>query len=218
MDEMRTLTELGADLHPEHGPSAQLRARALRIAPQTGRRSWRPVLAVAATVTILAVGTAIVVNGFDGPRADGGTAHAGSVRGKAPATIVETKPVAFTVRTNADGSVTFTATDLVDAAAATQALNAAGVAGRVINVPDESCPIDTLNRADHADGPYWPDKAAVGQGQDLSPSVTMRSTSYPPGGGLLLLVQAFDQTGVGVVSIPYTDVDDIPTCLRPGLW
>jgi hypothetical protein len=214
MDEMRTLTELGADLHPEHGPSPQLEARALSVTPQSGQRSWRPVLAVAAAVTVLAVGTAIVVNGLDGPNADSGSVRAGN----APAKVVETKPVAFTVQKNADGSVTFTATDLVDAAAATQALNAAGVDGRVVNIPDESCSIGAPNNADHATG-YLPDKAGLGEGQDLSESVTVSSANYPPGGGLLLMVRLFNQSGqtsVGVVVLPYTDADDIPTCLRLG--
>src|SRR5262245_30698159 len=117
MDEMKTLTELGADLRPEHGPSSQLQARALRFAPSTGRRSWRPVLAVAAAVTLLAVGAAIAVNGLGGLRAGGGTAQARSVQvDQVPPKVIETKPAAFTVRMNPDGSVTFTATDLVDAA------------------------------------------------------------------------------------------------------
>lgn len=220
MDEMRTLNELGADLAPEQGPSPQLRTRALSVAPQTGRRSWRPVLAVAVTVTVLAVGTAIVVSGLGGPKADGGTAHTGSLRVRpVPIKVIETKPVAFTVRTNADGSVTFTATDLVDAAAATQALNAAGIVGRVVNIPDESCSIGTPNVEDLALEFYPPAKAELGSGQGLSESVTVSSTNYPPGGGLLVIVQVFNQGGqvsAGVVVFPYTDVDDIPTCLRFG--
>lgn len=184
--------------------------------PHTRRRLWRPLLAVGATATVLAVGTAIVVGGLDGPKADGG-AYLGSVHaGKAPA-VVETKPAAFTVRPNADGSVTFTVTDLVDAAAATQALNAAGVAGRVVNVPDEGCPIGKPNWEDLAPDLYPPAKAGLGSGPNLEESVTVSSTNYPPGGGLLVIVQIVNRDGqmlAGVVVYPYAHVEAIPTCLR----
>ncbi|HEX6683265.1 MAG TPA: hypothetical protein VF062_10735 [Candidatus Limnocylindrales bacterium] len=217
MDEMKTLTELGADLYPEHGPSPQLQNRALGVAPRTGRRSWRPLLAVAATVTVIATGTAIVVSDLDGPNAGSG-AHVGGVRaGNAPVEVVETKPAAFTVRTNADGSVTFAVTDLVDVAAATQALNAAGVAGRVVNIPNESCPVDKPNVNDLALDSHEPNKAGLGNGPGLDESVTVTSTAYPSGGGLLVIVQIVQvngQMGAGLVAYPYKDVDNIPTCLR----
>jgi hypothetical protein len=221
MDEMKTLTELGADLHPEHGPSAQLQARALSLAPPARRRSWRPLLAVAATMTVLAAGTAIVAGGLATPKTDGG-AQLGSVQvEKAPAEVVEPKPANFTVRRNVDGTITFTVTDLVDAAAATQALNTAGVAGRVVNVPDGGCSIDRPKTEDMALDTHSPDKASLGRtGFGWSESVTASSASYPTGGGLLVIVQLFNeggQTTAGVVVYPYTDVDNIPTCLRLGL-
>jgi hypothetical protein len=210
MDEMKTLTELGADLYPEQGPSPQMQTRAMGAPPRNGR--LRLVITGAAAV-VLAAGTALAVNSLTAAQAEVSRVH---VRA-APPQVVEPKPVSFTVRTNADGSITFTATDLVDPAAATQALNTAGVAGRVVNIPNESCPIGTPNYRDLAPG-YQPAKAEVGW-QGASDSVTVRSTDYPPGGGLLLIVQvdvnkADGQVGVGMVVYPYTDVANIPACLR----
>jgi len=101
---------------------------------------------------------------------------AGSPRqssGTGPATQL----AAFTVTENADGSVTFTARDLVDPAAATRALNRVG-------------------------------------------SITIRSTMYPPSGGVLLVVlrdqDVGTQTPVTVVhALVHRQLASVPTCAGP---
>src|SRR5262245_46148159 len=120
VDEMERLAELGADLYPAEGPPSRLRARVL--AAPAPRPAWvRPVL-VASGVAVLAAGAGagVMASGVGGgaPRPPGAT---------------QANLAAFAVHVNADGSVTFTAHDLVDPAAATRALNDAGIAGRVVN-------------------------------------------------------------------------------------
>jgi hypothetical protein len=126
------------------------------------------------------------------------------------------QPAAFTVRVNGDGSVTFTARDLVDADAATRALNQAGIAGRVINVSDDTktCrPFDT----DDLDNTMPVEKALVGW-RGASNTITVRSSDYRPGGGLLVAVamvaqKADGRVAVGVLVWPYKDANKIPSCV-----
>ncbi|HZM77320.1 MAG TPA: hypothetical protein VFC19_16425 [Candidatus Limnocylindrales bacterium] len=137
------------------------------------------------------------------------------------ATPYEVRHASFTLVRNADDSITFTALQLVDAAAATQALNGAGIAGRVLT-NDLSCtagpgghgqidpanlyPADTL-REKHT-------------GLDASDTVTFRSSDYPQGGGLLLAVGqptgtgTKASTGYAVGVFAYADADNIPTCIN----
>jgi hypothetical protein len=207
VNEMERLADLGADLYPASGPSPRLRMRALTVpAP---RPAWtRPVL-VASGVAVLAAGAgAGVVLSSTG----GGTPRPPGASG--------TRLAAFVVHRNADGSVTFTAHDLVDPVAATKALNDAGIAGRVLNEagagrvpPDPSC-APGLPQEDLAGLPVF--KGGVGtKGAD---SVTIRSTDYPPGGGMLVIVatQVWKTDGlksVWVSAVPFKDAAKIPTCV-----
>ncbi|MBO0870413.1 MAG: hypothetical protein J2P15_17805, partial [Micromonosporaceae bacterium] len=120
---------------------------------------------------------------------------------------------AFTVRINQDGSVTFTATDLVDPAAATRELNKAGIAGKVEDSSTgKQCP--TMWRdSDLVRG----QKAALWHGN----TVTIRPTDYPAGGGVLVLVlhtvdQRTRKAVTVVVELAYRELARIPSCLNLG--
>jgi hypothetical protein len=85
-----------------------------------------PSLATAA-VAALALGAVALL-----PASDGTTpGHTPDAAGQAAAPF-EVRHASFTLVRNADGSITFTALQLVDTAAATQALNGAGITGRVL--------------------------------------------------------------------------------------
>lgn len=228
MDEMQRLAELGADLSPAEVPVARLRARASATAAARGpaaRSRWvRPSL-VAASVLTLAAGTALVANATAGSGA--GHRQAGTPPGAGAPVAV--RPAAFTVTKNADGSVTFTMHELMDLAGATRALNDAGIVGRVVTStedcttgpnavpvnPADLYPPDTVHRlGDHG-------KVADGD------TVTVRSSDYPPGGGLLLTVSRDvlrDGTShLIVVYFAYVDAAKIPTCVNfidpgTGAW
>jgi hypothetical protein len=199
VDEMERLAELGADLYPKAGPSARLRTRALVPAP---RPAWvRPAL-VASGVAVLAAGGVAVADSMGTARPPGAT---------------RVQPQAFLVHVNQDGSVTFTVHDLVDPAAATKALNGAGIAGRVVNErevrPGPVCK-PGLRHDDLAGPPVF--KGSVGQ--KGAASVTIRSSDYPPGGGMLVMVmQQVRKTdgvrSVFVSAVPFRDAAKIPTCV-----
>jgi hypothetical protein len=183
MDEMNRLADLKGALYPTDGPSDQLRARALAgvagaAAPRSARWRWVAPAVAAAGVAVAAAG-AFVLGGATGtPDArDGGATAAGPVF---------PQPAAFAVHLNADGSVTFTANDVVDTAAATRALNDAGIAGRVINDDTPGC---STKSDDIAPADLHPDNT-VNRGLGASDTVTLRSTDYPAGGGMLVVVTA----------------------------
>jgi hypothetical protein len=189
MDEMNRLADFKVALYPTDGPSDQLRARALAgvagaAAPRSARRRWVAPTVVAAGVAVLAAGAVAL----GGPT---GTPHARDA-GATTAGPVVLQPAAFGVHVNADGSVTFTAHDVVDTAAATQALNDAGIAGRVINDHTPGCPTKS---DDIAPTDLHPDNT-ISRGLGASDTVTLRSTDYPAGGGLLVVVTA-DGKGSG---------------------
>src|SRR5262245_21252118 len=159
MDEMEKLADLRRVLYPVQGPSEQLRARALaRVEP---RPRWRAPVLVGAGAAAIAAGVIAL-------------APPGGQRAAIP------QPAAFAVQVNPDGSLAFTAHDVVDTAAATQALNQAGIAGRVINdiTPGCSTKSDDIQPAD-----LFPD-GTVSRGLGSQETVTLRTSDYPAGGGL----------------------------------
>jgi hypothetical protein len=116
--------------------------------------------------------------------------------------------------------VTFTVHDLLDLAGATKALNDAGIAGRVLTStadcttgpnavpinPADLYPPDTLHRlGDHGD---------LTGGN----TATVRSSDYPPRGGLLLTVHGdYRRDGtlhLIVAYLAYVDATKIPTCVN----
>jgi hypothetical protein len=181
MNEMDRLADLKNALYPAEGPGEELRARVLTsltaqdaVSPRPARRGV-PVL-VAGAAAIVVVG-AVLQSGMGDP---GGTRGTGD-RGTGTATV---RPVAFTVHVNVDGSVTFTANDVIDTAAATRALNRAGIAGRVINDITPGC---TTKGSDLMPTDLHPDNT-IRRGLGTSSTVTLRSSDYPAGGGLLVVV------------------------------
>jgi hypothetical protein len=204
VDEMERLAELGAELYPTEGPSTGLRARSL-ARPE---RAWlRPAL-VAAGVAVLAAGGVAVAVGTAGRPAAHVQQHVAQA--------------AFAVKVNGDGSVTFTAYDLVDTAAATKALNDAGIAGRVVNMTSGGkdgqvlCAKPLVNRDDLDPSVGLQKSFLYGD----SPTITVSKSSYRPGGGLLLVVGAVGHKADGrvlvvVLSASYKDARKIPSSV-PG--
>lgn len=206
VDEMEQLADLGADLYPRQGPSTRLRTRAL--AAPAPRPAWvRPVL-VASGIAVLAVGMGVVASttGGEAPRPPGAT---------------QVNLAAFTVQRNGDGSVTLTIRELVDTQAATRALNNAGIAGRVVNVvtgedsQTPPCDAGPINVADL----YGRHAPLVLDGHGGGASITLRSSDYSPGGGLLLAVRVVDRkadgrTVVALMAAAFKDAAKIPGCVR----
>jgi hypothetical protein len=140
-----------------------------------------------------------------------------------PGGNIAIKPASFTVVKNADGTVTFTIHDLLDLSGATQALNNAGIVGRVLtstadcttgpNVvpidPDDLYPADTFHRLGDKPG-------GIVEGD----SVTVSSSFYPAGGGLLVTVgggyMRFDDNKLHlhVGYLAYIDANKIPQCVN----
>jgi hypothetical protein len=99
----------------------------------------------------------------------------------------------------------------------TQALNAAGIAGRVINDITAGC----ATKSDEIrPGDLYPDNT-ISRGLGTSDTVTLRSTDYPAGGGLLVVVTSRGgDTGrpvppdpVSVAIFAFDDAGKIPTCV-----
>jgi hypothetical protein len=185
-----------------------------------------PVFAAAVIVSAVLVSavlaTAVLATAVLGIGAGGRTGPSGTdsvTTGSAVATV----PVSFTVVKNADGTVTFTVHDLLDLSGATQALNDAGIVGRVVtsiadctngpNVvpinPADLYPPDTTHRLSKADGMTGGD------------SVTLRSSDYPPGGGLLVYVDGGyprfrnpPTLRLFVGYLAYRDANKIPPCVN----
>jgi hypothetical protein len=218
MDEMDRLADLKVALYPTDGPSDELRARTMAAVAGGGatprsvlstRRRWIGPALVAAGVAVVAATASLLGGPGETPDAGDGAA--------APAGPVAVQPAAFTVRINADGSVTFTAHDVIDSVAATQALNRAGVAGRVINDYAPGCP--TKSR-DIEPGDLYPDNT-ISRGLGTSDTVTLRSSDYPVGGGLLVVVTSrggdsgrpVPPDPVAVAIFAFDVAGKIPTCV-----
>jgi hypothetical protein len=212
MGEMERLTDLGVALGPRRQPDERLRTRVLAevaagTGPQAPRPRWwgRPALIAAAVLTV--VGGGLLLGGrLAGP---------GPVSPGDGASPVPVRPVAFRVQANADGSVAFTAHDLVDTAAATRALNDAGIAGKVLN-NDPGC----TSRMDPAD--FYPADTLRGKYPNVGggATVTVRASDYPAGGGVLVVVgppaRPKSETGeaVGLGVWAYATVNRIPACVN----
>jgi hypothetical protein len=213
MDEMDRLADLKGALYPTDGPSDELRARALAsmaggAAPRSARRRW-VAPALVAGIAVVAVGAVLLGSRGGTPGAgDGGAAAEGPVA---------VQPAAFAVHVNADGSVTFTANDVVDTVAATQALNEAGIAGRVINDQTAGC---TTKSDDIRPADLYPDNT-ISRGLGSDDSVTLRTSDYPANGGLLVVVTSRgESTGrpvppdpVSVAIFAFDDAAKIPKCV-----
>jgi len=120
------------------------------------------------------------------------------------------------MRFNADGSVAFTATQLVDPAAATAALNSAGIAGRVVVHRDACQPV---NWDDVAVPPEFPPRTLPPPRPGImgDETVTLRSSDYPAGGGLLVVIvvrQYPEGTWAHMARLGYKEMNKIPTCVQ----
>jgi len=133
------------------------------------------------------------------------------------------KLAAYTFVRNGDGSVTFTANDMVDTIAATQALNDAGIAGRVVNLGgDPGC---TTTSADINPADTYPDDTNTWAFRRGENSATFESSDYPVGGGLLLAVLRLQPRpgrpgpppSMAVAVVAFDDAAKIPTCLSPDV-
>ncbi|GIG03131.1 hypothetical protein [Catellatospora citrea] len=191
--ERRLGDELAAlDAVAERGAVAPARSRRAPIAATAG-------FAVLAGVAVLAAAPS-VLSSPSGPTS-GVTAQASP----------ELAPVAFTVTKNANGSVTFTARDIVDAAAATKALNDAGIAGKVINGHECEIPagygmtrplkagISTLTHEATSNDPF------------ITTSATFDKSMYKPGGGLAILVSR-EHGLVQILSIAFDKAEEAADC------
>ena len=132
-------------------------------------------------------------------------------------TTVEIRQIGFTLRINSDSSVEFTANDLVDPAAATTALNNAGIDGRVVVHRDACAPVNWNDVAVTAPKPRPTatpiDRPGIMRGE----TVTLRSSDYPLGGGLLVVIVVRhypEGTWAHVSWLGYSDVNKIPTCVQ----
>ncbi len=213
MDEMDRLTDLKVALYPTDGPSDALRARALASVADGGgaprsalapRRRWIGPALVAASVAVAAAGAVALTDLGRTP----------DPRGGGPVAV---QPAAFTVHVNSDGSVTFAAHDVLDTVAATQALNNAGIAGRVINDQTAGC----LTKADDIEPADLHPDNTISRGLGGSDTVRLRSSDYPVGGGLLVVVTSRGgDTGrsvppdpVSVAIFAFDDAGKIPACV-----
>jgi hypothetical protein len=211
---LEALTEVDAQR-----PAATPVARARSPRPVAARvRRLRPTLAAASVAAVVAVA------GFAALGYRSGAPNAGNSNGSG----IQVAPAAFTVQVNSDGSVSFTARDLVDPAAATEALNDAGIAGRVVNNTN-GC--TGIKESDLAPGFYGRPHPRPRPGYTGPPpgfvtgdgTVTIRSSDYPSGGGVLVVVQLRQRPSgpwAAVLWWAYADVDKIPTCVDitdPGM-
>ena len=214
MDEMERLADLGTALRPADVPSDRLRGRTAAAMAAAGdspaaRPRWvRPSL-VAASVAAVTAG-AVLLTGPTGPSNPTHPDRAG------PAAI---QPASYTVRVNSDGSVTFTVHNMIDLSGATQALADAGITGRVLT-STQDCTSGPDHNGQLDPAALYPPDTVHRKYRDLgrSGTVTIRSSDYPPGGGLLLAVGGgTDKVGMfhfSAVSFAYADADKIPTCIN----
>ena len=127
---------------------------------------------------------------------------------------------------NADGSITFTVNDMFYPAAATTALHNAGITGRAVILNDD--PSCTTTSADINPVDLYPDGTntrAFGNGPSTA---TFRSSDYPAGGGLLLVLidrrepprpgrPPVEELTPTVFVIAFDDAAKIPTCINPDI-
>lgn len=181
------------------------------VTPSTRPRWARPLVAAAVASLLVAGGVAGGLIAADGRGHSTGDGHRPAAR-----------LAAFTVHRNADDSVTVTFHDLVDPTAATQALNDAGIAGRVVNSSGGCSPISKADLAPGYTEIPRPGSSLKGSGPvgliDESATVTLRSSDYPAGGGVMVVVSMISRKRYGpllfLISYAYQDVNKIPTCVN----
>lgn len=175
-DVLDAVKESFADVHFDRPPETIVAVgRARRRRTVAVRTSMAAVAAVA-----LGVGTAMLPHGLSAPAVSNGGSGPGA------ASQPDVRPAAFELVSNADGSVTLTVHDVVDPRAATKALNEAGITGRVVNLGgDPGC---TTEITDFSPADFDPDDTNTWAFRRGQSSATFRSSDYPPGGGLLLVV------------------------------
>jgi len=187
-----------------------------------GRARRRRTMAIRtsiASLAIAALGTgALVLNGIGAPPvSDGGAGPGGESR-------VLARTAQYSMVRNLDGSITFTVNDMFDPAAATTALNNAGITGRVVILgADQACPTTS---ADINPTDLYPDETNTRAFGRRGPSTaTFRTSDYPVGGGLMLVLIDLKlpargdrprvDTGPPVVFVlAFDDAAKIPTCLN----
>jgi hypothetical protein len=205
------LTQIDAQ-RPSAAHTAGTRT-AVRTVSTARQRRMRPAL-IGASLTALVAGAIYlgIPSASPTPALHGGGPQAintGPVK-------VQVRPAAFTLTKNGDGTVTFTAHDLVDTDAATKALNDAGIAGRVLNAQTQSCS-GTAGDNDRAGALLEADRA------NGNNAVTFSSSHVPTGGGLLIVVNpnigdlnTSKSLHVWVIAVLYGHADKIPTCVDLG--
>ncbi|MFI6333119.1 hypothetical protein ACIBBG_33110 [Micromonospora chersina] len=210
------------------GELAQIDAQRTAAAPTTGARTavtaipsparrhrMRPALIGTSLAAILAASALYLGT----PSATTTPPHGGGASkaiAAAPAEV-SVRPVAFAVTKNNDGTVTFTAHDLVDTDAATKALNDAGIAGRVLNAQKQSCP-GPANGSNGRNGALY----LAARGKDTN-TVTISSSGVPTGGGALIVVNpkildphTKKSLHIWLITLVYDHTKDIPTCVDLG--
>lgn len=182
---------------------------AIATVPVRRTRRARPLLVGAWLTALVAFAGVLVISSMQAT-----AAHRTGDTGDAAQPQGQQHPAAFTLTTNGDGTITFTAHDLVDTDAATKALNNAGIAGRVLNASTQPC--SGTAGDSHAGAALY--MAARGNSSD---SVTFSSSYIPNGGGLLIVVnpRIIDPaTGqlrpLWVLAFLYDNSPTIPTCFH----
>ncbi|HZM82386.1 MAG TPA: hypothetical protein VFC19_42240 [Candidatus Limnocylindrales bacterium] len=181
------------------------------------RRRTTAVRMSIASLAVAALGAgALVFNGIGGlPASDGGAG---------PGAAVLAHNAGFTLARSADGAITFTINDVVDTEAATAALNNAGITGRVVKLgADPNCPTTSASIDPTDTYPDDTNTRAFGSGPSTA---TFRSSDYPAGGGLLLVLLDFeggpqhpsrppvDPDPPVVFVVAFDDAAKIPTCIN----
>ena len=171
---------------------------------------WKHLLFTAATLATLAAGAVLLATPSTAPISAPRNGAGQAVNTEPSASNLQ--PAAFTMTRNGDGSVTFTVYDLFDTDAATKALNDAGIVGRILNADTQRC-------GGSSDGGKPSGLTAVLQA-GIKAKITVRSSDYPAGGGILLVVKAGNvnpATGkaqdIYLVHSVYDRSEKIPTCV-----
>jgi hypothetical protein len=225
------------------GALAEIDAQRPAVADNVGPRRLAPArphwmraslvgTAVALVVGAVTVGTLAWTSG---PQHNGGAGRGGqpaaasqsgagyqpTQAGVRPGTVL--RGTGYVLEVHTDGSVDFTASDLLDPAAATAALNSAGIAGQVA-IDRDACakaPAD-WDEIDAASDRRLNPRPSPSASPHIfitgSETVTLHSSDYPAGGGLLVVVAYRHHSGVLYVNVgllPYKDVHNIPsTCVQ----
>lgn len=210
-----------------HGVHMRRTLETVEAAGRTRRRRTAGIRAAATAAVMTTVGAgAFGLSGLVGstgpevgraPQTGAATQTSGQPSTRPPISI---RTAAFTVVRHLDGSVTFTAEDVVAPAAATKALNDAGIAGRVVNGGSHPGCATTTADLDPAD--FYPADSNTRGFHHGEKTATIRSSDYPPGGGILVIVvdpepprgrPSVRDSHVELVIVAFNDATKIPTCI-----